>query len=389
MPDDQGGPAGVPATLAGPAIVPGSARVEPAKLSRRCRIGPVVALWLLAPWAAECAWGGFTVEDYPLVVVFLGPLYGSAALLIRETARRTGGGWPAIVLLGAAFGMIQAGLVDQSLFNDAFLDDTEFAEAAAATRATTVPGLGFSAQNALGYIGGHIVLSVCVPIVIVESFVRPVRRAEPWLGRFGLLLAVALYLLGSLLVFSDDGGRKGFLASPLQLSFAALTALALVGAALLPRWRRGRRPGGAGAPPRPVAPALVGVAGSVDARSGAPADATSGRAPHPLWAGLVVCGARLTVDLVPNWLGVAIGALVSALAAVLVVRWSRRTGWGQRHVLAAWGAGLVVAAVGAYLAPSYTAASPTQALVADLTVTVLTLALLGGAFGRLRAERSG
>ncbi|MEN3608893.1 hypothetical protein AAH979_05025 [Plantactinospora sp. ZYX-F-223] len=359
MPDPRVVPADVPATPAGPdTSVPGPPP------SRWRRIGPVVALWLLAPWAAECAWGGFTVDDYPLVLVFLGPLYGSAALLIRETARRTGGGWPAIVLLGAAFGMIQAGLVDQSLFNDAFLDDTEFADAAAAARATMVPGLGFSAQNALGYLGGHVVLSICVPIVIVESFVRPARRAEPWLGRFGLLVAGVLYLLGSLLVFSDDGGRKGFLASPLQLSFAALTALALTGAALLPRWRRGRRPGG------PNAPAVA-------------------RAPHPIWAGLVVSGARLAADPVPNWIGVAIGAAASTVAAVLIVRWSRRTGWGQRHVLAAWGAGLVVAAAGAYVVPSYAAASPTQALVADLTVSLLTLALLGGAFWRLRAERPG
>ncbi|GAA3758657.1 hypothetical protein GCM10022225_50080 [Plantactinospora mayteni] len=376
MPDDHGVPVDAPAAPAAPDPTPETAPVEPARLSRWRRIGPVVALWLLAPWAAECAWGGFTVEDYPLVVLFLGPLYGSAALLIRETARRAGGGWPAIVLLGAAFGTIQAGLVDQSLFNDAFLDDTEFAETAAAARATMVPWLGFSAQNALGYVGGHVVLSVCVPIVLVESFVGPARRRQPWLGRVGLVLAGALYLLGSLLIFSDDGGRKEFLASPLQLSFAALTALALVTAALLPRWRRGRRP---------VDP----VGGSDDTRTGAAVEAAASRAPHPLWAGLVVCGARLAVDLVPNWAGVAIGVLASAFAAVVVVRWSRRTGWGQRHVLAAWGAGLVVAAAGAYLAPSYSAASPTQALVADLTVSLLTLALLGGAFWRLRAERSG
>ncbi|SNR42784.1 hypothetical protein [Actinomadura mexicana] len=41
----------------------------------------------------------------------------AVAVLIREAARRTGRGWPTIVLLGAAFGLVQAGLIDQSLFN--------------------------------------------------------------------------------------------------------------------------------------------------------------------------------------------------------------------------------------------------------------------------------
>ncbi|MBL6276691.1 hypothetical protein JMF97_11010 [Micromonospora fiedleri] len=56
------------------------------------RLVPVVALALLAPWAAECSWGGFAGTDMLLVVVVLAPMYGGAAILIRETARRTGGG---------------------------------------------------------------------------------------------------------------------------------------------------------------------------------------------------------------------------------------------------------------------------------------------------------
>lgn len=345
MSDDQA------VSTGGAPAAPGAARVP-----RWRRIGAVVALMLLAPWAAECSWGGFTLNDYVLVVVFLAPLYGSAAVLVRETACRTGGGWPAIVLLGAAFGMIQAGLVDQALFNNGFLDDTEFAEEAADEWATMIPGLGFSAQNAFGYIGNHIALGICLPIAIVESFVRPDRRREPWVGRSGLVVIGVLYLLASLLIFSDDDGRKGFLASPLQLCFAALTVLVLIGAALLPRWRRTRQPGTA-------------------------------RAPHPVWSGLVVLGARLVVDLVPTWLGVGIGVAASMVAAMVIVAWSRRTGWGQRHVLAAWAGGLVVAAAGAYLVPSYAPASPAEALVGDIAISVVTLAVLGAAFWRLRTER--
>jgi hypothetical protein len=37
--------------------------------------------------------------------------------LIREVIRHKGGGWPAIVVLAAAYGVIEEGLATQSLFN--------------------------------------------------------------------------------------------------------------------------------------------------------------------------------------------------------------------------------------------------------------------------------
>jgi hypothetical protein len=321
--------------------------------SRWRRLAPVVALLALAPWAAECSWGGFTADGFLFVVVILAPLYGAAAVLIRETARRIGGGWPAMVLLAAAFGVLQAGLVDQSLFNPAYLNDTEFADVGAAAKATLVPGLGFSAQEALDFVGNHIALSICAPIAIVEAFVAPRRRVRPWLGRPGLAVVGVLYILGSLLVFSDETGRKNFMAGPLQLTFAALLVLGFIGAAMLPRWRRGSRP---------------------LARS----------SPHPSWVGLVALGGYLSADLAPGWVGVGIRVAAIAVVAAVIVAWSRRADWDHRHVLAAWAAGLVAAAAGAYFVPNYDPASPAAALVGDIAISVITITLLGGAFWRLR-----
>ncbi len=48
-------------------------------------------------------------------------LYGSAAVIIREVARRMNAGWPTIILFGVAFGFILEGLVLQSVFNPNFL----------------------------------------------------------------------------------------------------------------------------------------------------------------------------------------------------------------------------------------------------------------------------
>ncbi|MBL6276692.1 hypothetical protein JMF97_11015 [Micromonospora fiedleri] len=64
-----------------------------------------------------------------------------------------------IVLLGLAFGVLQAGLVDQSLFNPDFLADTEFAEISAADQ-TRIPVLGISAQEAVSFLGNHVALSI-------------------------------------------------------------------------------------------------------------------------------------------------------------------------------------------------------------------------------------
>jgi hypothetical protein len=71
-------------------------------------------------------------------------------VLIREITRRTGRGWPTILLLGAAFGLVQAGLIDQSLFNPGYLDndDPTWAQAWREERqATLIPGLGISASH--------------------------------------------------------------------------------------------------------------------------------------------------------------------------------------------------------------------------------------------------
>jgi len=313
---------------------------------------PAIGLFLLAPWTAECSWGGFTLPDFPVVVAVLAPLYGGAALLIREVARRIGGGWPTIVLLAAAFGLVQAGLVDQSLLNPEFLDDTEFRDLATAAQATVIPGLGISAEHLLDYVGNHVALSVGAPIALVESMVDPERRHTPWLRRPGLVIVVLLYLGGSLLIYADTAGRDAYVPSAGQLAVVAVTVLALVSAAVAIR--------------RPPA-----------VRSGQ-------RSPvHPLVVGGLVALAHLAGWPASGWVGVAIRVVVATAVVAVVVVWSRRPGWGQPHVLAAWGAGLVVAAGTAYLVPPYAPAPPRLALASDIAISVVTATLLATAAGRL------
>ncbi|MFG1737745.1 hypothetical protein ACGFLT_06955 [Micromonospora chalcea] len=353
--------------------------------SPRRRLVPAIALLLLAPWTAECSWGGFTLTGMPFVVLVLAPMYGGAALLIRETARRLGLGWPGIALLAAAFGVVQAGLVDQSLFNPGFLDDTEFADTRAAAEASLVPGPGFSARQAVDYVGNHVVLTICAPIALVESYLDAGRRTRPWLGRPGLAVAALLWLGGSLLVFADDGGRKNFLASPAQLAFATGVALALITAALLRRRHAGPSPVAPAQGPTPAAPTPV-----LPTPAPTPAGTTPAGRPHaeagpprPVWPALVVVVAYLGSTVAPGWPGVTLALALATVAAVLLTRWSRRPGWEQPHVLATGSAGLVVAAALAYTVPTYAPASPAAALVGDVAISVVVLLLVGGAWWRV------
>src|SRR4030088_1073006 len=79
-----------------------------------------IRLLVLSPLIAE-----FLLGNQPITqlggLVLLAPVYGGAAILIREITRRAGRGWPSILLLSAAFGLILEGLIDQMLFNPGYV----------------------------------------------------------------------------------------------------------------------------------------------------------------------------------------------------------------------------------------------------------------------------
>src|SRR5690625_6863211 len=89
-------------------------------LSLRRRILPILCVLLGAPVTAEFLQAYQALTGDPVAVagaiVFLAPLYGGAALLIREITVRTGRGWPARLILAAAFGLAMPGIVDLSMF---------------------------------------------------------------------------------------------------------------------------------------------------------------------------------------------------------------------------------------------------------------------------------
>ena len=69
---------------------------------------------------AEYLLGDLSLKLLPAMIL-MAPMYGGGALLIREHVRHKGRGWPTILCLGAAYALLEEGLVGQSLFNPDYL----------------------------------------------------------------------------------------------------------------------------------------------------------------------------------------------------------------------------------------------------------------------------
>ncbi|HCB03476.1 MAG TPA: hypothetical protein PLZ93_10430 [Nocardioides sp.] len=195
----------------------------------RTRWLPVLGLTVLAPVCAEYLWGYDNSTGHPVtllgnLIVFV-PLYGAPALLIREVARRRGLGWPGIVLLAAAFGVVEAGLVDQSMFSRDYRDIPYWSEMA---DPTYVAPIGLSIFLAVTFVANHVLASMVGPIALVEGLAAS-RGRDPWLGRPMIAVATLLYVGASSLVYADMLDTEGSaIASPRQLVGAGLVAVALV-----------------------------------------------------------------------------------------------------------------------------------------------------------------
>ncbi len=311
---------------------------------------PALGLFFLSPLVAE-----FLLGNLPISALFallgLAPLYGGGAVLIRELVRRRGWGYPSVVILALAYGVLEEGVTTQSLFNPNYVDQR-----------LLDPGhigfLGMGAPWTVFVLGLHTIWSITVPIVLVESMSR--RRREPWLGKVGLSVYGVLFVLGVVATTAIQLNNDSFVASPAQFAGVAVAIVVLIVLAA----RVGRR-----SPRR-----------------------TPGTVP-PIWvfavAGLVVSsGWMLTDHVVKNgWLGAAAMLAIDVVAVIVLVRCSRRTGWTQKHALAVAGGTLLTYAWHAFPETPVLDASRTVDLIGNTVFALLALVLL--AFATIRCEKFG
>jgi hypothetical protein len=196
---------------------------------------PALGLVFTAPLVAEFLLGNLPIKLLPALIV-LAPMYGGGALLIREAARRTGRGWPSILLLGMAYGIFEEAYTTQSLFNPNYLKLN-----LGLLTPAYIPSLGIGAWWTLWMLMVHGIWSISTPIALVEACV-PDRARRPWLGRVGLTVAAIVFLFGATASTLIGYKQDPFLASHAQFAGAAVTIAILIALAFIVPVRRGPAP---------------------------------------------------------------------------------------------------------------------------------------------------
>ena len=268
-----------------------------------------LTLLVLAPLLGEVLPGStppLALLVNPIALVYNLALYGAGALVVRELIRRRGLGWANLLLLGAAYGVLEEGLVVTSWFNPLW-PDTVFLGGRGSL-------LGINWIWALGLTLYHAVVSIAASITVAEALF-PEAAESPWLPRWGLLSAGGLLLAASLfglLIFGFLLFKKLGYAHPPGTYVVALAAAGLLTWASLRLRFRTLAPS-PNPPPRLWTLRLLGLAAAV----------------VWFWAEYVL----------PGWTRSGLPPLVAlaglaVLAWTLVRRWSARTGFGQPHRLA-------------------------------------------------------
>jgi hypothetical protein len=327
------------------------------------RILPAIGLFFLSPLIAEYLLGDLPVTML-VALVALAPMYGGAAVLIREVCRRFGWSWPSMLTLALAYSVLEETIVTQSLL------DPDWGGLHLLDRGY-VPALGIALPYTLFVLLLHVIWSMSVPIVLVESIVRE-RRHTPWLGRIGFTVAAIACAAGTTLNLLQSLRPGGFTASPTQLVVSALVVVALVGLAVV----LGRR-------------TLRMRTGGVRSRG------ADGWTPPALLLGLgslVLTSAFLTAwylgrKTIPSWVFVPAFLITYVAAVVLIATWSRRAGWTGAHVLALAGGALMTYAWHGFVTRPFVPTTPAVQLASHVVMGAFAVAVLAVAVLRLRGNQ--
>lgn len=308
-----------------------------------------ITLFFVAPLVAEYLLGDFAVSSLsPLIV--MAPMYGGGALLIRELARRTGRGWPTILLLGCAYCLIEEGYTTQTLFNpDAFGLHLHLLDHA------WIPALGISGWWTLFMLNVHAFWSIGVSIALVEGLF-PSRASTPWLGKIGDSVAAFLFVAGALINTAIFFHRDPFRASHTQFAVTGVfIVLFAVAAFLVPAGASRTMPGAV--PP----PWLTGL-------------------------GAFLFGAAVFLAPVNlNWAAVVWILAADLIFLILLWMFSRSNSWTALHTFSIGAAGALVYGVHAFLQGPVIPAPKAIVLASHVLFLVLALAVIAAGARRTKA----
>ena len=306
---------------------------------------PALGLFFLSPLVAEFLLGNIPISAF-YAILTLAPLYGGGAVLIRELVRRQGWGYPSVIVLALAYGVIEEGITTQSLFNPNYADLRLLDPG-------HISALGMGAPWTVFVLGLHTVWSITVPIVLIESVSR--RPREPWLGKIGLWVYGMLFLAGIAATTAFGYTKDSFRASTGQNIGVGIAIVVLVALAVWIGRRTHRR-----------------TAGSAPTAGSVPSAWIIGVVTLVLGSGWMVVN-----DQIKNgWLEAILLLAIEVLTVFVIVTWSRRTGWTRLHTLAAAGGALLTYAWHAFPETPVFDAPRSTDLIGNAVFALLAVALL-------------
>ncbi len=158
--------------------------------SRLRRSAPVIVLLVLSPVIGEVLFGATRITTLFVLVPQIGT-WGCGALIIRDLVRRRRRGWTAILLLGIALAIAEECLIQQTSLAPLVGADLQHPYGRA---------LGVNWVYFLWALGYESLWIVALPIQLTE-LIFPARRDELWLGRRGLMIAIVVLVLASLVAW--------------------------------------------------------------------------------------------------------------------------------------------------------------------------------------------
>jgi hypothetical protein len=165
----------------------------------------------------------------PVFLIFLGlnlGLYGPGALLVREALVRwrKGWGWATLLVLGAAYALLEEGTALSTLFNPT--------DGVVGSYGTYGHAYGVNWIWTLGILEVHVLFSISLPILLL-GLALPETRGRSLLGPRGIATALGLYAVDiALLILVANYWRVD---APYLVAAAAIAGLLWLVASRLPR----------------------------------------------------------------------------------------------------------------------------------------------------------
>ncbi len=236
----------------------------------------------------------------PQVWLFISAFYGSIALLVREFIRSRPVRWASVLLLGAAAGAINEGIIAGTWYKVQY-------------KGYALVG-GVDPAVAIGLTVFHVLYSTVLPIVLV-NLVFPQVADRRWLSRGGVTACLVLLILVTAAGFSHQAHRGARVIVLLVVIVLVASAVAMPSATTR---RVSAKP-----VPRLLVIRLGGALGTV-----------AFFAAFAIVPGLV--GYAVPTNLIGDWQVVLIAVMcaVFSLAVATGRNWTARTGWGDSQTLA-------------------------------------------------------